>query len=372
MTVKVREIRNWLERRYPPAWGEEWDRLGLQVGDPDQTVEGLGLSLEATPRSVAWAKSQGLQMMVTHHPLFFQPVTSLTIQAEPGRTAALLMGAGMALFVAHTNLDAAPDGVSTALAGRLGMVDPVPLEKRPGDRVKLVLFIPAGYEEKITALLDTPRSGRIGSYRLCTFKGRGEGTYIPETESRPFRGEAGRLERAAEWRLEILTDREAVDDLIEKVRQVHPYETMAFDVYPVKNPASGVGLGRVGRFVPAVSGEELIRRLKEDVEAPWVRVSGPLPEAIETAALCGGSGGSMISRVLSSGAQVFICGEIGYHPILSYEGRGVTMMEIGHYPSEKWIIPLLAEALRQASREKGWNLTVLEDRQPGDPYSRYF
>jgi dinuclear metal center YbgI/SA1388 family protein len=372
MAVKIRELRNWLETRFPPSWAEEWDRVGLQVGDPDQEVERLGLSLEATPRSVAWARAKGLQLMIAHHPLFFQPVTSLNIRNEPGRTAARLIEAGIALFVAHTNLDAAPEGVSTALAGRLGMVDLAPLEKRADDWVKLVVFIPQGYEERIVKLLDTPRSGRIGPYRLCTFKSLGEGTYIPEADSRPFKGEAGRLERAAEWRLEVLAGKEAVHGLVETIRQVHPYETMAFDIYPVRNATGPVGLGRVGRFHPAVSSAELIRRLKEDVEAPWVRVSGPLPEAVEAAALCGGSGGSMIPQVLSSGIKVFICGEIGYHPIVSYEDRGVTLVEIGHYPSEKWIIPLLAETLRQAGLEKGWDLTVFEDRQPGDPYSRYF
>jgi dinuclear metal center YbgI/SA1388 family protein len=372
MAVKVKDIQHWLDTRYPPRWAEAWDRIGLQVGNPDQWVERLGISLEATPRSVAWARAKDLQLMIAHHPLFFQPQTSINIQVEPGRTAAMIMEAGFSLIAAHTNLDASPEGVSTALAGRLNMTDLGPLENRVEELVKLILFIPLGYEEKITSLLDTPHSGRIGPYRLCTFKTLGEGTYMPEAESHPFKGEQGRMERAAEWRLEVLTEKKAVGELIQKIRQAHPYEEMAFDVYPVQNPSERVGLGRVGRFNPAIPWSELIHRLKEAVEAPWVRVSGTIPNQVGEAALCGGSGGGMISRVLSSGVKVFICGEIGYHPIISCEGQDLTLIEIGHYPSEKWIIPLLAETIREAGRQERWDITIFENREPGDPYSRYF
>ena len=284
----------------------------------------------------------------------------------------MVLKSGFSLITAHTNLDAAPDGVSTALAKRLGVTDLSPLEKRVEELVKLVLFVPLGYEERIIPLLDTPQSGRIGPYRLCTFKGQGEGTYRPEADSHPFKGAIGRMERSAEWRLEVLAEKNAVPTLIPKIRQVHPYEEMAFDVYPVQNPSRTVGLGRLGRFEPEISRQELIRRLKEEVEAPWVRVSGPCLDPVGEVALCGGSGGGMISQVLSSGVKVFICGEIGYHPMVSCEGRDLALIEIGHYPSEKWIIPLLAETFRKASREEGWNITVDEDRAPGDPYSRYF
>jgi dinuclear metal center YbgI/SA1388 family protein len=310
--------------------------------------------------------------MICHHPLFFQPVDYLKSNQEPGRTALQMAKADIALLAAHTNLDAAPDGVSTALARRLGLINLVPLEKRIHDLVKLVIFIPSGYEEKITQALDDTEAGRIGSYRLCTFKSRGEGTFIPEKGSHPFMGEIDRIQRVSEWRLEVLTRRVHTHDVIEKIRQVHPYEEMAYDVYPIENPSADVGLGRVGYFDPAISWETLLHRLKQEVEAPSVRVSGPIPEPIQKAAVCGGSGSNMILVAMSAGAQVFICGEIGYHPTVSFQGQALTLVEIGHYPSEKWVIPILAEALREFSRSEGWEVEIFEDRQPGDPYSQYY
>lgn len=361
-----------MESRFPPSWAENWDRLGLQVGDPGQEVKRLGISLEATPRSVSWAVRNDLQLIISHHPLFFEPCSSLESAHEPGRTASALIKANLSLLVAHTNLDAAPEGVSTALARKLGLSEIFPLEKRLQDVVKLVLFIPPGYEEKITEVLGELKTGRIGPYRLCTFKCRGEGTFLPELGSHPFQGEIGRLERVSEWRLEVLTSRAEVVELIKKVRSVHPYEEMAYDVYPVENTSNDVGLGRVGHFDPAISWETLIQRLKREVEAPWVRVSGKIPRTVHKTAVCGGSGGRLISAALSAGAEIFICGEIGYHPIVSNQGQGLTLIEIGHYPSEKWLIPILAEALREASRTEGWEIEVIEDREPGDPYSQFF
>ena len=372
MPVRVREIHHWLSSKFPPSWAENWDRFGLQLGDPEKQVERMGISLEATPRSVSWAIQKDIHLLICHHPLFFNPVTSLENDREPGRTSIQMIKADLGLLVAHTNLDASPEGVSTALGRRLGLTELLPLEKRFQDQVKLVLFIPIGYEEKITRVLDDFDAGRIGSYRLCTFKSRGEGTFIPENGSSPFQGEIGRMARASEWRLEVTLLRIRVSDLINKIRLVHPYEEMAFDVYPLENLSANVGLGRVGCFDPPIERETLIGRLKQEIEAPWVRVSGAIPDMVKRAAVCGGSGGSLIPEALSAEAEIFICGEIGYHPVVSHEGQRLALIEIGHYPSEKWVIPVLADSLREAGRTDGWGVEVFEDRQPGDPYSQYF
>lgn len=372
MPSKIKEIQQWMEVRFPPSWAEPWDHVGLQLGDPEREVDRVGISLEATPRSISWAVQNALSLLICHHPLFFQPVFSLTKDLEPGRTALRMAQEEIALLVAHTNLDAAPEGVSTALARRLGLIDLRPIENQLSGCVKLVVFIPIGYEEEIIRVLDEAHAGQIGPYRLCTFKSRGEGTFKAETGSQPFWGEIEKIERVSEWRLEVLTPRAKVLKLIERIRQAHPYEEMAYDIYPVENASPGVGLGRVGRFDPPISWEAFIRRLKQDVDAPSVRVSGSIPPLIQKAAVCGGSGSSCIPQASATGAQVFICGEIGYHSLVSQEERPLTLIEIGHYPSEKWVIPVLAEALRDASQAEGWGVEVLEDIHPGDPYVQFF
>lgn len=361
-----------MEARFPPSWAETWDRFGLQIGDPNQEVKRVGITLESHPRSIAWAIQNDLQLLISHHPLFFEPLTSLENDQEPGRTATRIIKAGISLLVAHTNLDASPDGVSTALANRLGLTELRPLQQRFRDLVKLVLFVPLGYEEKITRALEVYDAGRIGPYRLCTFKCRGEGTYIPEKGSHPFQGEINRLQRVSEWRLEVLIPRTNLSELTKAIREVHPYDEMAYDVYPVAYSSSDVGIGRIGVFDPPVSGETLIHRLKKELDAPSVKVSGGMPDRVRKIAVCGGSGGRLIPEALTAGIEIFICGEIGYHPLVSFQGQGMTLIEIGHYPSEKWVIPVLAEMLREADRAEGWGVEVFENLEAGDPYSRYY
>jgi dinuclear metal center YbgI/SA1388 family protein len=372
MAVKIKDVQGWMESNFPAVWAEKWDRIGLQIGDPETVVDRIGVSLEATGQSASWAIENNLQLLITHHPLFFEPITSLTSLSEPGRTALRLIEGRVALFTAHTNLDVAPEGVSTALARQLGLTHLVPLETGTRDRVKVVVYVPAGYEERVLTVLEGDRIGEIGHYRRCTFKVRGEGTFQGDQESRPFRGEPARLERADEWRLEFQTGRDRLAEVLERIRAVHPYEETAYDIYPLENPAREIGMGRVGRFDPPLPMETLLGRLKADVDAPVLRVSGKTGGPVEKVAVCGGSGARLLTAARAAGAEVFITGEIGYHPLVANQGQPLVLIEIGHYPSEKWILPGLRKALAEAGKAEGWGIEVLEFREKGDPYCRCY
>jgi dinuclear metal center YbgI/SA1388 family protein len=371
MGVPAREILDWLEDRFPSRWAEEWDVVGLQVGDPAGKVHRVGVALEATPMSVRWALEAKVDLLLCHHPLIFKPLSRIETDREPGRTIGELIRGGLILWVAHTNLDAAPEGVSTALARRIGLQALRPLESLNGDWLKLVLFVPVGYEEVIQeALRRVPGIGRIGVYDTCSFTVRGEGRFTPGPGSRPFRGEEGRESRAAESRLEILVPPAAVERLLNQLRTVHPYEEMALDLYPVRNPVPDAGLGQSGLFDPPLAWDDFIRILKERTEAPVVQVSGVIPDRVASVAVCGGSGRSAIPGARRAGAQVLLTGEVGYHPAVECQETGPVLVTIGHYCSEKWILPELAGWLSRADQERGWGITVEVYMPPGDPYCR--
>jgi dinuclear metal center YbgI/SA1388 family protein len=371
MTVPAREILDWLEDRFPARWAEEWDAVGLQVGDPAQKVTRVGLALEATPAAVRWALLEKIDLLLCHHPLLFTPLARVATDREPGRTVADLIRGGVVLWVAHTNLDAAPEGVSTALARRIGLQTLRPLATREGGLLKLVLFVPWGYEELLQRTLRSlPGVGRIGAYERCSFTVRGEGRFTPGQGARPVRGEPGRESRAGESRLEIVVPPAAVERLLAAVQAVHPYEEMAFDLYPLRNPLPGVGLGRVGAFDPPLAWDAFLRLLKERTEAPLIQVSGTVPERVASVAVCGGSGRSVISQVRKEGAQVFLTGEVGYHPTVDCQETGPVLVTIGHFCSEKWILPDLAGLLDRADQELGWGLSVKVYMPSGDPYAR--
>jgi dinuclear metal center YbgI/SA1388 family protein len=373
VTVRAREILDWLEDRFPPHWAEDWDAVGLQVGDAARPVDRVGLALEATPEAVRWALTEQIDLLLCHHPLIFSPLARVATDREPGRTIGQLIRNGVILWVAHTNLDAAPEGVSTALARRLGLQALRPLEPLDRGLLKMVLFVPVGYEEVVVQTLRrAPGLGRIGAYDHCSFTVRGEGRFTPDRDTRPFRGDAGRESRVSESRLEMLVPPAAVPGLLEKLRCVHPYEEMAYDLYPLQGPVSGAGLGRMGVFDPPLSWEDFIRLLKERTEAPLIQAAGAVPDRVASVAVCGGSGRTAIPSARKAGVQVLLTGEVGYHPTIECREAGPVLVTIGHYCSEKWILPELANLLTGADREQGWGVAVKVFLLPGDPYVQSF
>ncbi|MEV4759428.1 Nif3-like dinuclear metal center hexameric protein [Micromonospora sp. NPDC049559] len=132
-TVSVGDVVAALERRYPPAWAEQWDRVGLVVGDPAAPVRRVACAVDCVPETVAEALAGGADMIVAHHPLLLRGVHSVAATTYKGRIVHQLIKNDVALYVAHTNADVANPGVSDALAARLGLVDLRPLhEPAPG------------------------------------------------------------------------------------------------------------------------------------------------------------------------------------------------------------------------------------------------
>ncbi len=119
MLTTVGDILAWLSEAAPPALAEEWDNVGLLVGDPDAPVDGVLVSLDPSPAAIAQAAAAGAQLLISHHPVIFGGKKRL-LADDP---AYLLARAGIAAVAAHTNLDAAPGGVNDALAARLALND---------------------------------------------------------------------------------------------------------------------------------------------------------------------------------------------------------------------------------------------------------
>lgn len=127
----VADVADVLAQRYPPEWAEPWDRVGLVLGEPDAPVRRVLCVVDCVPQTVAEARRLGVDLIVAHHPLLLRPVSSVAPTSYKGRIVHDLIRAGIALYTAHTNADAANPGVSDALAARIGLVDLRPLRPAP-------------------------------------------------------------------------------------------------------------------------------------------------------------------------------------------------------------------------------------------------
>ncbi|MFH1980232.1 MAG: Nif3-like dinuclear metal center hexameric protein [Pseudomonadota bacterium] len=369
MTPTVKDMVELLTTFAPGGLAETWDNVGLQIGDPGWPVETAWVALDPLPDVIDAACQAGVHLLITHHPLIFKPLSSIDFSEETGRIISLSVKHRLAVLSAHTNLDSTVGGLNDIAADLCGMVDLRPLVPAAGeDIVKLVVTVPDGYDSAIvTAIAGTP-AGRIGPYTGCTFRSPGIGTFTPDADARPFSGKPGEASQAAEYRLEMVSPRRHVEDVVRRIQKVHPYETMAYDVYPLESPPTAAGLGRVGRLDTPQRLDDYAAALARRFDTDGARIVGEPGMMVKTAAVCTGSGGSLMEDFLRSGADVFISGDVRYHDARRIEMAGKALIDLGHFASEIIFARPLAEHMTAAAMQLGFHVTITPCQIETDPF----
>lgn len=351
----------------PTELAEDWDNVGLQVGDPARAVRRVMTCLEVSAPTLAEARRRRADAIVAHHPLIFAPLESLDESEPAERLVAGLVRAGVGLVAAHTNLDSAEWGTNEVLAEACGLKPIGPLEPREGPApLKLVVFTPKGHERALIEAIARGGGGRIGAYTHCTFRGPGTGSFRGGEGTDPFIGRSGRLEEAEEYRLEAMVWPEARASVLAEVLAAHPYEEPAYEFY-VLAAGGKAGPGAIARPAEPLSAEALARRIKRRLKIPRVRLAGPMKRRVTKIAICTGSGGSLLARAARSGAEAFVTGEMNYHHGMEAHARGICTIEIGHFESERIVAGPLAKRLGEDPAIKAARIAVFpaaRDLQP--------
>jgi dinuclear metal center YbgI/SA1388 family protein len=344
----AREITEAVELVAPAALAEEWDNSGLQVGALDAEVDRVLVALTPLPEVFEEAEEIGADFLLFHHPLIFRSLKSVETASYPGDLIARAVKAKLTVHAAHTNYDAAPAGVSVALAESLGLEGPLRVMAPKGALSKLVVFVPEEDADEISDALTEAGAGIIGEYTHCTFRAPGTGTFFGSEETNPYAGEKGRLERVPEIRLEALVPAHAAGRALAAARAAHPYEEPALDVYPVDGYPEGCGYGRVGRLPQPLTAEELRDYASESLGFSARLVANPGPERpVERIAALGGSGGSYVQQAASSGADAYVTGDLDYHDALLAESLGLVAIDAGHAATELPSLEPLARKLAE-------------------------
>ena len=333
--------------------------MGLAVGHPETRVEKILVALEATPEVVAEAVGREAQLLLTHHPLLYQPVTEVREDRPSGQLLAAVIRAGLSLVSCHTNLDVAPGGLNDYLAQILGLGQVEVLSETARDSwCKLAVMVPVGYEERLLKTLGDAGLGVIGRYSHCSFAVRGQGTYRPLEGARPFKGEVAKLSRVDEARLEVLVPESRLTAAVALVKEAHPYEEPAYDLYPLKNPGVTLGFGRLGRWPKLKPFPKVVSLIKKLFGVKMVKVWGQPPGQVERVAVCGGSGGDLLAAALSQGAQVYVTGEVRHHQVPAGSLKDFAVLEVGHFASEVVYMEPWAAQLRGLLNEAGLAVQV--------------
>lgn len=370
--MKIADLVRALEGIAPPSLAEGWDNVGLLVGDREAPLRGPTLlTIDLTESVMAEAERIRAGAIVAYHPPIFQPIRSVTAATSQGRVLLRAMSQGMAIYSPHTALDAVKGGVTDWLADGIGAGDRKALVaapcKDPRQTHKIVTFVPAGDVERVRNALASAGAGHIGNYSLCSFETPGAGTFFGEESSNPRVGQAGRLERVEEVRLEMVCPGEATPILIETLRAFHPYEEPAFDVYELAGrPDRSVGAGRRLVLDQPATPEALASRLRDYLGINAVRLAEVSPAPVQSVGICPGAGSSLLDAAIGAGCELFITGEMRHHEMLGAMSRGCGVILAGHTNTERGYLPLLAERIR--AERAGLEPVVSEaDRRPWRP-----
>ena len=368
MKANVADIIAMMNTIAPPDLAEEWDNVGLQVGLAEWNVHKIWIALDPTPQVMAAACDSGVDLLITHHPLIFKPLKAVDLNTAAGSIIHRAIQSRTAVFTAHTNLDAVSGGVNDVLAERIGLKNTTILEETAGaEKLKLVVYVPEKYEQEIFRAFTECGAGVIGEYSECTFRSRGRGSFRPGAKAVPFSGDTGEINSVEEVRMEALVEKRDIDATIALLKSRHPYETMAYDVYPLVTAESRHGLGRIGELEKDMCLKDLCVLVRERLGLENLRAAGNPDLRVFKAAICSGSGSGLMSRFFSSGAQVYISGDLGYHDARDVESANLGLMDIGHFASENLIIEPVAKRLRRMAVDSKMDIIVeacMIDRDP--------
>ena len=342
--MTVREITSCLEQWAPLAYAEDFDNVGLLVGDFDQKIERALVTHDAIESVIDEAIEEKCRLIICFHPIIFQGFKRITHSTYVERAVAKAIKNDIAIYALHTALDVQLHGVNKGLADALQLNDRNVLVPSKGSLLKLNTYVPHAQLEMVKAALFTAGAGALGNYAECSFSSEGTGSFMPLEGSNAFVGEKGKQHMEPETQLQVVLPKHSKSKVISALQQAHPYETVAYELTVLENIRTDLGMGCIGKLPKPVAEQEFIQKLKGVLGTPILRHSGFLEKDIECVALLGGSGSFAIDAAKRKNADVLITADLKYHDFFKGE-NDILLIDAGHYESEQFTKKIIMEFL---------------------------
>ncbi len=360
MPLPASHLIDLIRKAAPEATAAEWDRVGIQCGDPGRLVDVAVITLDVRPSTIQLAMQSGAGVILAHHPLIFEPLKRIDPSTSPGRELVSLVENRIVLYVAHTNADSSRVlSMNGAIGRRLPLLSSSPAAApRQLPDIKLVTFVPVADADKVRESLAQAGAGRIGEYESCSFNLIGTGTFLGSVDSNPTVGQRGSLERVEEVRLEMICPKRVLDGVLKALWESHPYEEVAYDLYPLAEYQSGMHFIWEGELEREMTLEEFAHVVRErlgDGIAP-IRFAGDGGTRVRRVAWCSGGGKSLIQFLDPSRIDVYLTGDTGHHDALDCLSRGIALVDLDHYYTERLFIEVVIDYLSRHLPEDGIRL----------------
>ena len=318
-----------------PAMQESYDNSGLCVGNLNQEVSSALLTIDVTEEIVDEAIEKGIDMIISHHPLVFGGLKSLTGRNYVERCVIKAIKNDIVIYSAHTNFDNSHKGVNKYIGDKIGLSNLSILAPKNDIVNKIVVFIPESHVDIVKDAIFAAGAGTIGNYDCCSFSSEGEGSFRALDGSNPYVGQVGQVHKEKEMRVEFALPKFITSKVVAAIIKAHPYEEVAYDIYELKNSMSTIGSGMVGDLAKPVEVDKFLASIKDIFNVGVIKHTQGNHKTISKVAFCGGSGSFLIQDALRSGADIFLTGDVKYHQFFEPENN-MILADIGHFESEQF------------------------------------
>ncbi|RBP68891.1 dinuclear metal center YbgI/SA1388 family protein [Alkalibaculum bacchi] len=372
MSIKCQQIIQFIEELAPRKLAESWDNVGLMIGSPNMEVNKVLVCLDVNDAVLKEAIENQVDLIVSHHPFLFSPLKNVRWDNYKGRLIKELITREIGVYSAHTNLDISHKGLNYWLANHLEIRNLEVLDKINYENLyKLAIFVPKSGIGQIKEELGRQGAGWIGNYSHCSFSTEGVGNFKPLENTNPYIGTPGKIEEVDEVRIETIVKEGDLERTLKAVLKVHPYEEVAYDIYPLKNNGRVQGLGVVGKLDKEMNTNEFIDFVKNKLNLNNLRGSGPMPNIVRKIAVCSGAGANYMHKAKFSGADVFITGDLKYHDGQTAEEIGLFVIDAGHFSTEIIVIRYLSEYLEECAKKSKANIEIMQSTSGRDTLKVY-
>ena len=343
--MKIKEILDYFDELVPRVYQESYDNSGLLIGDVNTDISSCLIALDCTEAIIDEAITVGANLIIAHHPIIFGGLKSLTGKNYVERTVIKAIKNDIAIFVAHTNLDNVNFGVSKKICDKLELQKTKVLAPKTKLLSKLEVFVPETHAKGLREELSKVGAGSIGDYDSCSFTTAGEGRFRGKDDARPFIGEIGKEIIVQEKKIEVIFPKHLSDKILSVMKEIHPYEEVAYYLTDLANQYSEVGSGMFGELKEGLSLQSFLAYLKDKMGLKSIKYTTYQPDAfVKRVAVCGGAGSFMLNNAKAVGADVFITGDFKYHEFFDAEDN-IVIADIGHYESEVFTKELFYELM---------------------------
>jgi dinuclear metal center YbgI/SA1388 family protein len=342
----IRDLISALNQVYSLTRAEKWDKVGLLIGDAQDSVKRVLVAHEVTAQTLEEAR--GFEAMVVYHPPIFRALENLDFKDHTAKLAAQCIVQGLNIVAVHTALDGAPQphALGDKLAEQLGLQN-VSVLKPSGHEplFKIVVFVPPEALEKVSNAMWDAGAGNIGNYERAAFRNKGTGTFRPLPGANPYDGEIGKQEEADEWRLEVIVPATQRDEVIRAMKAAHPYEEVAYDAYPLHNMAEPFGAARMGELPTSTHLRDFAQTTIANLRAPSLRLVDAGRNEVHKVACVPGAGASYIEAAARAGCDCLVSGDFKHHDALMAQAHGLALIDVTHTATERAAIGMMADAL---------------------------